>query len=547
MLDDLDLSGITDPAARQVVARLLQVIEQQAAQIAALKTENQQLRDERQRLKGEQGKPRILAKKRQRTDQSSERERRETPKAWHKGAKLASLPVTREEFCRLDPARLPADARLKDYVHVTVQDVVLQAETVRFVRERWEAASTGQTYTAPLPPGYAGAFGPNLKATAVYLCYAANISQRQVRQLFSSLGISISAGYLAGLLTGQPAFAAEAEAIGQAGLATSRYAHLDVTPTRVAGVEQECHVLGGPHYVFYHTSPRKDRLSAIEALQLGAPCRFCLNAAAWDYLAWAGLPASAAALVRTLPQQQVWDRAAWVALLDEHLGWLGCQARRRLTDAAAIGAYYAQRAVATVEILVCDDAAAFKGITADLALCWVHEGRHYKKLLPVLPADQQALTTFLDDFWAYYRHLRAYQAAPTAADATRLAAAFDTLFSRVTGYDALDDRIAKTRAKKVPLLRVLDLPFLPLTNNPAELGARRRVRKRDVSFGARSPTGIQAWDIFHTIVGTAQLLGVNVLHYLQDRFSGAFQLPALADLIRQSTPTQTAASDVAAA
>jgi hypothetical protein len=53
-----------------------------------------------------------------------------------------------------------------------------------------------------------------------------------------------------------------------------------------------------------------------------------------------------------------------------------------------------------------------------------------------------------------------------------------------------------------------------------------------VSFGARSPTGVAAWDVFHTVIGTAQLLGVNVLHYLQDRFSGTLCLPALADLIR---------------
>jgi hypothetical protein len=59
------------------------------------------------------------------------------------------------------------------------------------------------------------------------------------------------------------------------------------------------------------------------------------------------------------------------------------------------------------------------------------------------------------------------------------------------------------------------------------------VRKRDVSFGARSPAGIHAWDVFHTLIGTAQLLGVDVLHYFQDRCSRAGRLPALADLIRQ--------------
>jgi hypothetical protein len=37
----------------------------------------------------------------------------------------------------------------------------------------------------------------------------------------------------------------------------------------------------------------------------------------------------------------------------------------------------------------------------------------------------------------------------------RLAAAFDTLFATRTDYWALNDRIAKTRAKKMALLLVL--------------------------------------------------------------------------------------------
>jgi hypothetical protein len=73
-----------------------------------------------------------------------------------------------------------------------------------------------------------------------------------------------------------------------------------------------------------------------------------------------------------------------------------------------------------------------------------------------------------------------------------------------------------------------------------QLAARQRVRKRDVSFGARSPAGLQTWDVLQTIIATAKLLGVNVWHYLHDRVSGTYALPALADLIRQRTtwPTQ---------
>ncbi len=55
-----------------------------------------------------------------------------------------------------------------------------------------------------------------------------------------------------------------------------------------------------------------------------------------------------------------------------------------------------------VEILVCDDAPQFKGVTADLALYWVHAGRHFKKLTPLFAHHRALVDTFLTDFWAYY-------------------------------------------------------------------------------------------------------------------------------------------------
>lgn len=54
-----------------------------------------------------------------------------------------------------------------------------------------------------------------------------------------------------------------------------------------------------------------------------------------------------------------------------------------------------------------------------------------------------------------------------------------------SGYGELDKRMATTLAHKGSLLLDLKFSELPLHNNP-ELGARGRVRKRDVSFGPRT-------------------------------------------------------------
>lgn len=93
-----------------------------------------------------------------------------------------------------------------------------------------------------------------------------------------------------------------------------------------------------------------------------------------------------------------------------------------------------------------------------------------------------------------------------------------------------------TREKKPERLLVLAHPELPLHNNPAELGARQRVRTRDVSVGPRSPAGSSAWDIFMTLAATARKLGIDFAVYLRDRLTQAGQVPPLADLISARAP-----------
>ncbi len=70
----------------------------------------------------------------------------------------------------------------------------------------------------------------------------------------------------------------------------------------------------------------------------------------------------------------------------------------------------------------------------------------------------------------------------------------------------------------------------------AKLGARRRVRKRDVSFGPRTADGDRAWDTFQTLAATAQQLNVSFYHYVADRITGRHAMPALAAVIAARAP-----------
>jgi Transposase IS66 family len=539
LFEQLDLDQIQDVAqAKRAIVGLLNLVEDLQATVRELQSEVQRLRDEINYLKGEQGKPDIKPNRRGKapapsTDHSSEAERRK-PQPWQKGSKLAQITIDREEVLRLDPTRLPADAEFKGYEDTVVQDVVIHTANVLYHKEKYYSPSERRTYLAELPPGYRGQFGPGLQALALVQYFACNMAEPKILEFFANIGIRLSAGELSNwLIKDWPGLHAEKAAIYEAGLRSSPWQHLDDTATRVNGQNEHCHVVCNPLYTAYFTTAHKDRLTIVDVLRNLRVRTFRLNAEAIGFLHIFGLAQRTVRTLQDLPQDQDLHEAEFTALLDARLPGLGPQQRSRILEAAAVAAYHAQLEFPVVKLLLCDDAPQFNWVAEQLALCWIHEGRHYKKLTPSNAPFRSALVEFTKQFWQYYDELLTYRQQPSADEKERLATKFDTLFATVTGYRALDERIEKTKFKKASLLLVLDHPEIPLHNNPAELGARQRVRKRDVSFGPRTPDGAKAWDTFMTLTATAKKLGVSIYHYIHDRVSGAFKMPDLADLITQ--------------
>jgi len=534
-LDDIDLTAIPDDNIRQLVLRLLNLIESLSADLRDAQAENQRLRDELNRLKGEQGRPKVKANTppRPAADHSSEQERRQ-PRPRVPRRKQATLRIDREAELVIARAQLPVDAEFKGHEAVIVQDLLLRSENICFHKQKYYAASTGQTYLAALPRGYTGQFGPGLKALAVTLYFGGLMSEPKIHELFTHAGVQISRGQVSNLLIkDQAAFHQEQAAVYAAGLRSSPWQQTDDTATRVNGHNQHCHVVCNPVYTHYQTKPRKDRLTVLDVLRQGRARQFRLNQEALDYLAGAQLSRATRRTLASWGSETDLDEATFQQELRTRLPQLGRPQRKVIADAAAVAAYHAETAGPVIAGLVCDDAPQFNWLTRAMMQCWVHEGRPYKKLTPVVPLHRQQLADFRQCFWDYYRELVAYRQQPTPGERTRLEAAFDTLFATRTGYAALDDRIAKTQTKKAALLLVLQHPELPLHNNAAELAVRQRVRKRDVSFGPRTTDGCQAWDTFMSLAATTQKLGVSFYAYVQDRITGAHCIPPLAELVEK--------------
>jgi Transposase IS66 family len=547
-ISTLDLGSIADVGARQAIRALLSLVEELTAENQALRMELAQVKDELARLKGGSGRPKIPPGTSTGSDYSSEQERRAAPKPWQKRGKQDRMRIDRTERVVVDPATLPADAVFKGYETVVVQDLVLRTDTVAFEQEVWYSASERRSYRAQRPAGYEGTVGPHLRALVLTLAYAGGMSESKLLELVQSTGIVISAGTLSNLLTGsRSAFTTEARAVLAAGLGSGPWQHLDDTSTRVNGDGQYCHILCNPLYTAYQTTPGKDRATVIDVLRGRRPRAYRLDREADRHLAWLGLSAAARAKLAAIPREQEVDEATLTALLAGPAAGLGPKQQEQVREALALAAYLADPDWPVVRTLVCDDAPQFRAITEELALCWIHEGRHYKQLTPFLPQPRAALADILDQFWTYYRELLAYREHPIPEERARLDARFDAIFGTETGYQALDRRLALTREKKPELLLVLEHPELPLHNNPAELGARQRVRKRDVSFGPRSPAGSLAWDTFMTLAATTRKLGLDFGAYLHDRFTRAGQIPPLADLITARAPQLSLGSSWATA
>jgi hypothetical protein len=536
MLSEFDPSQIEDEGTRQAIVGLMNLVEALKQENEALRAEVQRLRDEIKRLKGEQGQPQMKAGKKKGSNYSSEAERGQA-KGWRKGSKVDQIKIDREEKLVVARTSLPADAEFKGYEAVVVQDLSIKTDNIRFLKERYYSASQQMSYSAPLPAGYQGQFGPGIRALVLVQYYSSGMSEPKIQEFLANFGVQISAGQISNLLTkNQGVWQGEKDEIYQAGLSSSGWQHIDETGTRVDGANHFCHIICNPLYTAYFTRPHKDRLTVISLLQNRPELQFLLNPATIGRLADFASPQWVQHAVRRWPQDFFLSQTEIHALVQRDLARLNPQQQARVYVAAALSAYDQQTTVPVVPILLSDEARQYEAVTQEQALCWVHEGRHYKKLSPYLAHHRQVLTDFLTQFWDFYHRLQDYRADPTPAQAQTLRAEFQTLFSPETGYTALDTLIAKTKAKQAKLLMVLDYPDIPLHNNPAELGARQRVRKRDVSFGPRTDEGAAAWDTFQTLAATAQKLGVSFFAYVFDRVADLRALPALADLIRQRTP-----------
>lgn len=538
----VDIDAIADPHVAAVQRTLFGLVEVLVEANAAQAKTIQQLKDEVSRLKGEQGKPNIRKQKTgadtvdPKHSSEADRKRRgeQKPRA-KKTKKKNTVKIDRRVDCDVDKDSLPPDAKFKGYETRVVQDLKIVTDNVEFRLAVYYSKSLKKTFLGKLPDGYKGEFGPGLRSLVITLYRDSGMTESAIVRFLKTFGIQIAKSTISRMITeDHDLFHHEKEDIIDAGLKASTYQHVDDTGCRVNGKNHYTHILCNPYFTGFFTRPKKDRLMLL-AILCRSELKFKFDESTYALMSEFGLSALRLAELKKMVLSEILTSEQLDVLLvtlfpnpKKH------ETNRRVIRESAAIIYY-QSSEYAIKHLLCDDAPQFNKIAKYKSLCWVHEGRHYKKLTPFVRQHQVVLDNFIEQFWDYYGALLKYKQSPSKKIAKKLSREFDVLFSTKTDYAALDERIARTLSKKKSLLLPLAFPFLPLHNNPAELGARAQARMRDINLQTITENGTKTKDTFATIVQTARKHSVNFYNYVYDRVTKKFEMPSLAHLIADAS------------
>ncbi|MBP9726811.1 MAG: hypothetical protein KBD83_05040 [Gammaproteobacteria bacterium] len=408
---NIDLKSIQDENLRGVIIVLLNAVEQLSKENDELRKKNQTLTDEVNRLKGEQGKPEIRPQKSNK-DHSSESDRDKDDKGGGSGNSKNSKPkkenikINRTERCDIDKTSLPPDAIFKGYDSVVVQDIKITTNNVRFEVATYYSPSKNETYRGQLPNGYHGQFSPVIKSLVFDLYQNGGMTEPALKRFLNTHELYISSGKISNIITQDvERFHPEKAKIVDAGLMATNYQNLDDTASRVNGKNHHAHILCNPFYTAYFTLRTRDRLAAIGVLMNGQ-LRFCVNEETHELMTQLGLSEKRLAQLKsmnlspTLMTRDAIDAVIKILFSEEHRY---PTSQKIIREAAALIAYrhYDKK----IAILLTDGALQFQLITKHQGLCWVHEGRHYKKLAPIFIPHREIVEKFQASFWYFYRQL----------------------------------------------------------------------------------------------------------------------------------------------
>ncbi|MCK5535933.1 MAG: transposase, partial [Bacteroidales bacterium] len=458
-----------------------------------------------------------------------------------KQAKKKNIPVDKIKLVDVNKSQLPQDAKFKYYDKVITQDIIFKRQNTLYKIAVYYSPSEKKTYRGVVPNG-ASYHSEGLKSFIILQNKVCDVTSNKILTMLRSIGIEISAGSLSNILLEYTDLAqTEKQEILKAGLSHS-YSQTDITGARVAGKNHYTHIITNDFFTSYTTLSGKSALDVLAAYQTLSDKKelgLIYSNETIKLLKEAKVSEkNKTSLNNLFTIGDTLNLQEFEKYIKEKIPDIYSKRNIfiKIKTAFALAYYHSQKDIPQSKCVVSDNAPEYNKIAMqDHALCWVHDARPYKKLSPLTEIFSEILEDFKNKYWKFYHKLLDYKDKPNEKKANVLSKEFDDLFTPDTDYFQLNQCISKTAEKKQELLTVLKHPEIPLHNNLAELGARRQVRKRDISLHTMTKRGTKNQDAFLTIGQTAIQLGVDVFKYIKEFIGNHKNRIYLADIIYAKT------------
>ncbi len=519
-MKDFDPSVIPPDQFTPLVETLLRIIQTQKEEIDKFK-------EEISKLKGQKGRPKIKPSSLEKAKRS-----RDSAKGNRNGkAPLGRRKVHREERV-IEPAHVPEGSRFKGYKTYTVQDLLIQSTEITFKLKVY-VTPEGQLIRGELPKGYSsGHFGPELLAHCLQLYHAGFMTQPAVLEYLREQGIDISSGQLHNILTeNTESFTQEMDATRQAGIEESSHLHADDTGARHQGQNGVCTCVSSPLFCYFSSSRSKSRLNFLEILR-GTHKDHILDEGALIYAFDRDVTASSIdkldSVLGEVGEKRFRSKKSWTRFLKK-MKISGEKDVRILSEATVLASAIYHGLPEGIPIIT--DAAPQFYLWMSHALCWIHEERHYRKLVPVSDHERKELAKIRGQIWDLYEELKAFSTTHLDDKRRKICSTFEQIFKRSGITGALDELLKNTYSRMEGLLQVLNHPHIPLHNNDCERDIRAYVKRRKISGTTRSAAGRRARDTFLSLKKTCMKLDVSFFGYVRDRVLGLREIPPLNEVL----------------
>jgi hypothetical protein len=445
------------------------------------------------------------------------------PKGKPRGKKT---PLWIHETPVIQPINIPEGAVFKGFKRYTVQDIVFEPHNIQYQLARWQLPD-GSYIAGELPKDVHGHYGPELVTYILHQYHACRVTEHLLLDQLRVRGILISAGQLNNILIeNKEIFIEEVAELLPVAAKAEGQVQTDDTGGRHKGKNQYTTVIGNSLFSIFVTMESKSRINFLQLLQCGKK-EYLINEDTLEYLKQTKLPSYLPGYIALSFGSKFSTLACWELFLKERNITSEVEVRF-LTEAALYASVIATGIPRNLGVHS-DDAGQFDVFVH--SLCWIHEERHYRKLIMTTDEARTDLERIIDQIWTIYQDLKTYKESPDESSKERIEKKFDEIFQQTTSSATLNHQLEKTYKKKQELLRVLERPETPLHNNSSETDARAAKIKLKISGGTRSDEGQRARDIFLSLQQTCLKLGINFIAFLRDRVRGLYVIPRLAIVI----------------